>query len=334
VTAAVVVALVAALAAMAVIGKPPAKLAALLVALLLIPSTLLFPGAPSGVITASRVVEVAAAVGIGRSLRRGDRQSAPAPPVLFVLLVYLGVTAVTGVALADSRTDTVPAAYLWLDQAEQPLLLVFGLFLGRRLRATTVLRAVAGVTAAAAGIGVVEAITGGSWARLLFRAEPGQLSTSFAGPLELRAGATRVRGAAEFALAYGWVMTALAALLIVAVATMHLHKRRTATTVTTLVLAAAIATVYLTRTRTALAGLIVVAVVEIVRLQARRPFLVAVTAVAAGAALLVIGPSLLNHLSPAVDRGSIDVRVERLPDVLGHHASRPTRRVDRDRGDG
>ena len=321
------VALLAATAVLAVLaawGKPALTFGVLLATVLLVPATVLLPGTPSAVVTVPRVVELAAVVGTVLATRRSpstDRR--PWPLVLFVLIAYLAVTAVTGVGLADTLTPPVPAAYAWVGLGEQAVLLVLALSLARLLTARTVIVLAAALAAGTVLVGLLEAATGTSWSRLVFHAVRSQLGSVQAQPLEHRQGHLRIRGAADFALEYGWMLVALLPLTAAAAVAAARRGRRVRAAAASLVAVALGWCCYLSRTRSSLAAFLVVAVVLAVVFVPRRRAGYLLIAAGAAVGALAVGPTLAAALSPAAGQGSIDVRLERLPQVLALAAHRP-----------
>ena len=167
------------------------------------------------------------------------------------------------------------------------------------------LSALAGVTAAAVLLGVVEHVSGHAWGALV-----AQL-----GGLERRGDSTRVRGGEEFALGFAWVLAALVPAVL-----MRLRRQPV---LAALALAACLLAAYWTYTRSApgafLLGLVVlVAVARDLRVTA-----VALAGVIVVGALLAIDPGLAHRFSVGVDPGALAVRGERLPVVLQAAAHRP-----------
>lgn len=315
-------------------GRPPLTFGVLISTLLLVPSTLPVPGAPPTLVTVSRLVELGALIGVVLAVRRGrlPGRALAAHPVMVPLLLYLGVIAVTGLALADAGVDPVAGGYLWLSQAESLVFLLLGLALGRGLPARSVLTMLA-TTAGVVGLVVLlEVVTGDSWARHLFRlGAPDLLSTGPAGPLEVRAGELRARAAGDFALQTGWV---LAALLPSAVCAVVARLRTGARTSAALLLAAVplvVVGLAFTGSRSPLVAVMVLvaalAAALVGTMRRGRGWALFASAVVGAAGLLAVLPLLTARLSPSLDQGSIDVRLERLPRVLDLPTDSPFRGV-------
>ena len=303
-------------------GRPAVTLGALLVALFALPGSLLLPGTPFAIVTVTRVIEAGAVLGLLRARRRDDVRW-PAPMVVVVLLVYVGLTAVTGIGMIDDRLDPVKAAYVWVGQAEMLLVLTLVLGLARRLTAIQVILLVTAGAVLGAGIGLNEWFTHDSWARALYKSSPSQLGDVAAQALERREGHVRVRGAADFALAYGWLLAA--AFPVVATAAFALRDRVGTTTrgVLLLCMPAVVTAVVLSRSRSPLLVLVVMATLLLLVLQPQAPGLRILALTGGLVGLAALGPDIVSRLAPSNDAGSVDVRFQRLPDVLALVAPRP-----------
>ncbi len=319
--------LTGALALVALGGTARTALAVLLATFVLLPSSLVLPASPTAVLTVPRVIEAAALLGV--LLRRGaPLRPAPRTPVVVVpLLAYLAVLALTGVGWAPRPVDPVAAAYLWVGQAEQVLVLVLVLVLARQVRSRVLLCQVAVVATVAGVLYLLEAVTGQSFARLLYRASPDQLGSVPASVLERRDGALRVRGAADFALEGGWLLAATVPLVCVWAADLARRGRRSASALAACLVPLLVFAVFLTRSRSATAVALLVAAGLLLVLAPRRPSsLLAGIAVVFGAAV-ALGPVVVDAFTNQATAGSAQVRLERLPEVLGLVAARPLRGV-------
>jgi hypothetical protein len=316
----VVLLAVAALAVAAGLGRPALTLSVLLGSVLLLPATMVLPYSPTAALTSLRLVELGAVVGV---IRAGRAPARGVPHVLVPLLAFGVAACITGIALADPRVDPVQASYAWLTVLDEVVVALVALLLVRFLRTPDVVAILALGAALCAGVGLFEWATGTSWARTVLQAgHPGQNDVA-AMVLEHRDGHVRVRGATEFALAYGWLMAAL--LPVAAVA--WLAVRGWFGVPVRIVLAgigpAVLLAVYLSRGRSPLAAALAVAVILLALLAPRRtPYMVLLAVLLAGGVYWV-GPDLLHKLSPSVDQGSVDTRVHRLPHVLELAAARP-----------
>ncbi len=315
--------LTGALALVALSGTARTALAVLLATSVLLPASLVLPGSPTALLTVPRVIEAAALLGVLLHRAAPVRPAPRAPVVVVPLLAYLAVTALTGVGWAPHPVDPVAAAYLWVGQAEQLLVLVLVLVLARQVRSRVILCQVAVVAAIAAGIYLLEVATGQSFARLLFRASPDQLGSVPASVLERRDGALRVRGAADFALEGGWLLAATVPLVCVWAADLARRGRRTAAALAVGLVPLLVFAVFLTRSRSATAVALLVAAGLLLVLAPRRPAsLLAGIAVVFGAAA-VLGPVVVDAFTNQASSGSAQVRLERLPEVLGLASDRP-----------
>jgi hypothetical protein len=318
----VVLAALAGLVLLAAHGRPLITLSVLTATVLLVPATMVLPGSPVAALTGSRLVELACVVGALRAPRR--QGGVRVPLTLLPLVVYAGVALVTGVAFASTQVDPVSATYAWFGTGEMVLVVLLALSLARRLPASQLLvvLAVAGVVTALVGLG--EWLTRESWARYVLRAAQPGVGGVPAQPLEHRSGDVRVRGATEFALAYGWLMAALVPVVVAAT----LVKARIGVVMRVLVVAgvpAVLAAVFLSRGRSPLLAALVLLAAVLALLVPRRPaFLLLLGVLVLGSAVW-LGPDVVHRLSPSVDQGSVDIRVHRLPHVLDLAAANPFR---------
>ncbi|MCU1601852.1 MAG: hypothetical protein JWO22_2561 [Frankiales bacterium] len=320
----VLLAVVLALTAAALL-PPPKALAALMVALVLVPGTLPFPGMP-GVLTIHRVVAIVALAGL---LRRCALHEVPwsvlrLPPVAFRLALLLGLLAVLGVGLLQPTTDPSAAARSWEAFAAQLLVLTVVLAL---VRASGTLGAGAAAlvlaVAASAVIGVVEHVTHHSYARAWYRLEPSLLATDPAQVLATRGGHVRVRAAADFTLAFAWCTGACLPLLL-AVASLHRDRLRRVLLVSAPVVLLAVVWSY-SRSVVLPAGVAVVVLAAVSR--DRRLQVLTAVGLGIGSVYVLNSPDLQRDFSVAVDTGSIDVRLARLPAVGQIAATHPFRGV-------
>lgn len=316
----VVLLLVGVAAVVAALGRPALTLGVLLGTIMLLPASMVLPYSPTSAATGMRLIEVGAVVGALRAPRPPVRG---VPHVLLPLLLYAVTACVTGIALADARVDAVEATYSWLHVLDQVVVALVALRLCRLLSSAHVVALVTLGATLGAVVGLGEWATGISWSRkVLQAAQPGAGGVA-AQVLETRNGALRVRGATEFALAYGWL---LAALLPVVVVAWQALRGRVGLAVR-LVLAAGtplvIAGVVLSRGRSPLAAALAIVVVLLALLAPRRaPYMVLLALLLVGG-VYWLGPDVLHRLSPSTDQGSVDVRVHRLPHVLELAAAHP-----------
>jgi hypothetical protein len=321
----VVLLVVVALAAIAALGRPALSLCVLVSAALLLPATMVLPRSPTAALTGLRLIEIGCAIGAFRAPR--PAASRATPYVLLVLMAYAGVSCVTGLAYASPQIDAVQASYRWLGIFDQVIVALVALSLMRLLRTSQVALILAGGAILSGLVGLEEWASGSSWARTVLRAaDPGTFGVPSA-PLEHRNGLVRIRGATEFALAYGWLMAALLPVTVVAV----FLTRRLLSIASRAVLAAGVplvvAAVYLSRSRSPLLAVLVASAVLLAVLAPRRPAVLLVLGALVVGGAFWLGPDVLHHLSPSVDQASVDTRVQRLPQVLDLVSAHPYRGV-------
>lgn len=302
-------------------ADPQRALWILVLTVVLVPGSLPVPLGP-GVLTVHRAVLVAALAGLLRRTHRGELPWTvwSLPPVGQRLLLLVGVAALLGVGLVQPETDPGSAARNWQDLVAQAVFLLAFLVL---LRASpdplAGAKALAIAALLAAGIAVLERLTGSSYARAWFRAAPSLLDTEQAQRLAVRGGEVRVRAAADFTLAYAWTAAAAVPVLVV-LATL---QRRARPWLLFLGLPLLLLTVVLTYTRSVIAPLLAVVLLIAAVLRDSAVRAATAAAVVVGFYAVLSSTSLEHQFTAAVDQGSIDVRVERLPvigDLLAHHA--------------
>lgn len=308
----------AALALLAFAARPPLALATLTATVVLVPGSLTVPPAP-GVVTVHRLVLLGAAAGlVWRGVRRELPWSVLRPPALvFRLLLVVGVLAVIGIGLVEPQTDASAAARNWQALAVQvPFLLVWVALIRAcdDLLGAAVPLVVATLASGALALG--EAATGTSYARLWFHAIPALLASDQAQVLAERGGHVRVRAAADFTLAFAWVTAAVVPLLLVLAAL----RRRARAALLVLGLPVLVLAVVLTYSRTVVLPLLMVVVLLGVVLRDRGIRLAAAAVLVGAATSLVLSPRFAGQFTAAIDTGSIDVRIERLP-VIGQLAA-------------
>lgn len=290
------------------LGRPAVGFGLLAAVVVLLPADLVLPNGVTPLPTLVRLTVLA--VGAGLLLRR--RRVFALTPVHLAAAVFALTTLVTGVLLAPTGVRVRDAGLDWVSLVEP--LAVFVVALGA-LRAAKddrlALRVLGGVTVAAVAIAAGERLTGLSW---------GQLLGSATGPLELRAGSTRVRAGAEFALEFAWMLGALVPVALVA-------ARRRGVLIQIAVVAGCLVAAYWSFSRTApLAFLLGIGVLAVAQRDRR---LAIVAAVTTGALLLAAFalPAVSGRFAVDIDAGAIAVRGERLPIVLEAAAARPLQGV-------
>ena len=311
------------LAGAALCAPSRAALGVVLGTFLLVPGILAPPGAP-GVLTVHRLVLLAAVAGVVRQCRAGDLpwDVLRPPPVTARLGLVVGLFALLGVALAQPTTDPAAAARNWQAWLAQ-VLVVAGVAVvcragGPARHALPVLVAVAGL---AALVTFAERLTGASYARAWYHLAPSLLGTDPAQVLATRGGRVRVRGAADFTLAWAWSGAALVPVALVTAGLLRGRPRAVA-----LVVAGALgASVALTYSRGVVLPLLVVALLVLVVVRDRAVRVPVLAALALASAAALTSPALRGQFSTGVDRGSIDVRVQRFPALTDLVAAHPFR---------
>jgi hypothetical protein len=314
--AVLLVALAAGAATLTIRGTLRQAFATLVAVTVLVPGALRLHGAVSGYVTIHRVVLAAALFGLALRVRRGEVPASVlrTTPVHVAFLAFLAVALALGVALAAPTTSTDDAFEKLVAFLDQFVFFVAVLAYARAIpEERHVLWIVAGALLAAVAVGVGEYVTGRSWGSL-FAAERGVVGRG----LGERGGAPRVRGGAEFALAYAWSLALLAPLAVCAA----VRHRRAA--LAPLLLAAAVAGMYFSFTRSAFVGLFLA--LGLLWLGGRRD-----RRVGAILALAVVGAGLVYAFSPSLAdpffseraRASARVRSVRLPFVLDLAARDP-----------
>jgi len=288
-----------------VVRRPPAAGFALLAAtIVLLPADLVVPNGYSPLPTVTRVVVLAAAAGLLLS----HRQAFAVTPVHLAAALFALATLVTGVALAPTGVRPRDAALDWVSLVEP--LAVFVVALGA-LRATEyrplAMRVLGRVTVAAVVIAVLERALGISW---------GQLVGGIGGPLEMRAGESRVRVGSEFALAFAWTVGALVPTAIVA-------ARRRGPLTELAVFTGCLLAAYWSFSRSAPLAF-AVGIGVLIAADRDRRLAVGAAATAVGlASVFAFVPTVSDRFATAVDPGAIAVRTERLPILLEAAAQRP-----------
>lgn len=303
--------------AILIVASPRTALGVVLVVTFFVPDTILFPWGGSSHVTVFLVTLLAFCVGLGRKMRRegSARKVLRLTSAHWGLYVFVAVAFVVGVILAGPDVKLSGSFAEWQRLAQQfvffTAVLVAVRMIGDPVAAS---RIVAGVVVAAAILGIVEHFTDWSYARWFFQGRSGGVLDF---PLEMRGGDVRVRGASQFAVAYGWTLTILFPLVFAVAA----RSRRIVAAAGPLLVAAAITWTY---SRSAYVGVPVSLAVLV--LAGRFDRRIARLAGVAGAAVLV-----LVFMSPLVSRtfgspdapSSTQVRAEQVPLVFRAAADRP-----------
>lgn len=298
--------------------------AVVVAATVLLPGTLLVPGLPTPAPNAVRLVHLAFLVGLVLRVRTGRLEAGVLRPSLAVLAlaVYTAGSFVLGITVAPetalAATEPQIALGQWLKVPDQLLALVVFLAGARAIGDSRwLLRCLAGAATALVAVATWEHLSGGSYARWVFEGAPGQLGSVAAQPLEERGGALRVRAAATFALEYAWIVTMLLPLLLVVVT-------RARSLLAAFLPVLLFATIVWSVTRSALVAA-AVGTVLLAGLRWRSPRMVGfvVTGAVAAGLVLLVAPAADDPFTGPDAQGSVQVRGERLPIVLGLVADRP-----------
>ena len=316
--ATVLVALVAAAAVVALRGPLKAAFAVVVAAFLLTPGTLSVPGV-SHEATISRLVLYAFALGLALRWTRGEL--APGAfrfsRVHVALLVFVAVALVNGVALAEAPLPLNASLSQWLRIVDQLVLLVSATAAIRSLDRRWVVTLLAALMTVVAAIAILEHVTGGSWGHWLFSRLPAQHDRPGSFPLDARGNELRARGAAQFALEFGWVGAILTPLVVAATAT---ARRRVAL----LAPVAVVIAVVFSWSRSSLLGLVLGAGLVLLLCGGHRRLSAVILAGLAVAILVAtLAPGLRQPFEAAKQSDAIAVRERRLPAVLDIAAERP-----------
>lgn len=313
--------LLAALLALTVLyARPVAVLGVLIGTVLLIPATLVTPHLHTSYATGNHVVITAAALRVLVRARHGElgRDRFRATPLHLALTLLVTTWGVAGVVFAPSTE--VPAA---AAQRLTALIFVIGFFvvtlaLLREIDdPMRVFRMLTGFLAVTAIIAVTEHFTRDSFGHWLFQQAGNPGPTTAAHVLETRAGHVRARASGEFALAYAWV-----AVMLLPIAALVALRIRRVIRIGIPIVALVLLAIYWTYSRSAAAAIPAVFVLVALAVRDRRT-LFAGGATALGALLLFAAdPTVRHHLSLTTDQGSVGIRFQRLPPILGavsHH---------------
>lgn len=317
--------LAVALAAVAALARPRAAFAALVSATVLLPDTLALPTGLSALLTVHLLVTVAALGGVLWRTIAGRSRTAVWRPTAASLGVaaYLFVAVVVGVAFASGATPVIAGLDRAVDLLQQLGVLVAATALIREDgRPREFVAPVVIVLLVSTGVGLVEHVTGQSWGHFLFSKLPSQAGTAAATPLQIRGGQVRVRAGADFSLSYAWVLVALLPLLLTDIV------RRASRSVAWIVpgglaVTAVLLAVYWSGTRSALLGLAVVLLIAGGLSGRPRVTAAAVVFLVVAVVAVVALPVLGQHFSFGIDQGSVNVRQQRIPEILQAVSGRP-----------
>jgi hypothetical protein len=312
---------------------------------LLTPNTLIVPHSPSSLIT----IPIAALAGLtGNVIVRGLDGQIPArafarTPIHDMFFVFLVVSFVTGVALAQSNISIDATSHAWLPYVFDFVAFVVVLAAVRTLDdETVVVRMLTVLLAVLVIIAIVEHIVGSSYARWFFHGSS-QIDTTPASPLKSRDEASRVRASSDFALAFAWIVAALIPIALGALVTTgrrrtdaawrgvfgRLRERWQSLTDSTprevvvwAVIALCVLALYWSRTRSIAAPLVVTFVALAVTPVARGIRLSCVVALAVIGFAYFASGSVSHAFSEGADQASITSRLNNFPSVtqavVGH----------------
>jgi hypothetical protein len=281
--------------------RPAGALALLTAVVVLAPSALQLPNGVTPLPTATRLTAIALAINLAR-------RRLPAvwtrTPLTRAVLAYAATTLVTGVLLAPADLRVGPLLHAWVAVLDPLLVGTVALACARAAGPRASVIALGAIGLLAAVLGLVEHATGRSLSDLL----------ATGGPLETRAGQTRVRVGSDFALAYAWTMAALTPAVVV------LLRRRLLPAGVGLVICLLAA--YWTYTRSVPLGIAIGLGLLVLGLRDRRAMALVVAAgLIAGSTALA--PSIRHRFTTEVDQGAFEVRSQRAPVVLDAASRRP-----------
>ncbi|HUC37237.1 MAG TPA: hypothetical protein VMR97_08950 [Acidimicrobiales bacterium] len=310
----------------AVIVAAPLEIAfgALVAFWLLVPGNLQVPYAPH-LFLVHRVVLYAFAFRL--LVRHGHKEpkaGAYRPtPMHAALGVLLLVTFFDGVVFA-SRTDSLSAdLHKWYTMLDLAVLFVVVVAVVRTISPKKALNVVACGAVAAVMIGLFERWIGHGWANFFFEHIPANDLAAGAGPLQTRAGHVRSQGAAQFALEYGWVLTMLLPLAIVAAIRWARGNPRWRRVALVLPLLVALAVVFSGSRLPQFAMLVTVVLLFVIAGPDRRLAAYGVAAGLGGAVVLIAHPSFITSpFSTTSTNDPASIRLDRLPPLFAlvvHH---------------
>ncbi len=281
----------------------------------LIPGALQFPGAPANVLIV-RVALWTAALSIVARVNRGEVPAWAVRPtrVLVALTLFVVAAYLLGVARGPFPSRPEVAFDLWLLIFDQVLFLWVATVAVRTLGVRPVARMAVGAVALAALIAIGERFTHASYARFWFEGSPSNVIA--AQRLELRGHRVRVRGAADFALEFAWVL----AYFLPLAGIVALRAKRWVAFITPAVMVVAF---ILTITRSGFAGIAVGALMLVITARGNRRLLVVLGVSGLLALVLYSSASAIRHPYESADPESERVRARRLVLVTQAMAEKP-----------
>lgn len=301
-------------------------LATVLAVAFLLPDTLIVPRQfiATSQVPVIRAVILFFALGMVRRLARREIDFRAFQPrrIHLVLMAFVVVAFVDGVALGAPTAGLEASLHDWATWVDQ--LVFFWSVLGA-IRAIDddlwVGRALGVILVVTAGIAIGEHFDHSSYARWWFKGEPTLMGSGGAIPLEHRGGGVRVRAADAFALAFGWLS---AILLPVLLGVMPFVRSRLKLLVR-LAPGAVVVAILWSQSRTPLVGLAggVVVMLILSRFDPRLTPYLLVLIVLGGIVALFTTAVTHPFAAGAQQSGSVEVRVARLPVIMGATAGRP-----------
>jgi hypothetical protein len=301
-------------------SRPTAVLGLLVASTMLIPSTLVAPHVLTSYATVNHVLIGAAAVRLATMAKQGGWNRLFRATPLHLALALLVVTwTANGLAFAPPGGIPTVGLQRMINLAFVALFYIVMLAMFRWVdNPRYVVKTLLVTFGISAVIAVLEHFTKQSFGEHIFNLAKEAGSTTAAHVLESRDGHLRVRSSAEFALAYGWL-----AVMLLPFITVYLLRAKRLLTMSIPLMALTLSAIYWTYARSAAAAVPVVFILLAILLMERRAVLLAASTVLVAFGLYVFDASIRHHLSLHTDQGSVGVRFQRLPPILGavaHHA--------------
>jgi|GEM_PF-2152475 len=292
---------------------------------LLVPGTLIVPYGPH-LLFVDRLVLWALAARL--VLRAGGahepRLDAYVPTPVHGALGLLVVAGFLDGVVLSPRPGLAGDLHAWLATVDLLVAYVVVLAVARTIGPWRVVRAVAGALGVAVVVGVVERATGHGWSHFFFEHLPASYITPGAVVLSQRGTHLRAQAAAQFALEYGWVVTVLLPLAVVAAVRLA-RRAPVARLVYGLPAAAVVALVFSGSRSAEVAVPIALVLLAALAAPADRRVVAATGGVVGGLALVaLVHPNFFSSsftAASATDPAS--VRLDRLPVLLALVAHRP-----------
>ena len=311
-----------ALCAIVLVCRLRVGFAVVVVAMLLVPGSLVLHNPITSHALFTRVLVVALAIRLGYEIKRGTVSASVLrwTTVHTAFAVLLACTFVAGVVLADTTFEprTITASYLLVVDP-----FVFFVVALACVRAIGDLRWCLGLVTVAllgtAGIGIIEHATGDAWGHFLFgKIVPDAVASD---PLTSRFGHLRVHGGAEYPVQYAWVIAMMLPALVAWFGTKRMRLAvwlpLTIATVGVVVLAE-----YWSYSRTGFAAVGLTALIVAVAARERRLIVLTGAGLALGV-LLFVSIAGLQHGYLGLPSGPVDVRTARVPIILQIAALHP-----------